>query len=173
MARIDCAMLCHELDERLALHSKCLVRVRDVSHRLHSRDVAVTGEQRVSEFPCHATGAVSRRENRLSAGALKEGHILHVTHATDIARLAQHNGVTIISREVQLVAEQIDNASLVGVDGHLGIKHQELVETVDVVEMSMSEQHPPQVAVNQGKNLVHITTIDQPRVAILTQDVTA
>jgi hypothetical protein len=51
---------------------------------------------------------------------------------------------------------------LIGKDGNFRKNREQIVQTIDMVKMSMREQNATQLAVNQWQNPVHISTIDKP-----------
>lgn len=98
---------------------------------------------------------------------------LSVPHGLNALGELHHKGLSIVPREVEFVTQQGLLPSRIGIDWRVVIQRQELIQPVDMVKVSMGEQHATQASLDKWKNAVHIATVNNPRAVVVTDNVTA
>ena len=136
--------------------------MRKNCNSLNSRNVTISSKNRIAHNPCHTARAVTRRKHRLGSDFIEHSDFRSVFNHSDIVRAVKHERVLVIPRQVHLVTEEPHMTMLIGVDGHLRKHREQMVQTIDVIKMSMREQNPTQPAIDQRQNPIYISTIDKP-----------
>ena len=100
--------------------------------------------------------------DRCDGNVLKQVYLLTIFHYPDIFGELKYKRLTVILRKIEFVAQQGFQPHGIGIDGHVMMQSQQLIQSVDMVKMGMSEQYAAQTALDERKNLIQVTAVNNP-----------